>query len=92
MTMIDNQTVLREMREALDAYVAGTLPLAALLAAWRERGAALRLPPAFGRVSEALLRRLEMSASFAVDSCSFSSAAVTDQMREWLDQADKAAV
>jgi len=36
---------------------------------------------------EELLRRMEMSAVFAQDSCSFSSTAVTDQLKKWLDKA-----
>ncbi|WP_423193307.1 hypothetical protein [Cupriavidus sp. H18C2] len=85
--MSANQDTLAVMRQALDAHVAGTLPVGELIARWRASAASLSLPPAFGQVMEELLRRMEMSAAFAQDSRSFSSTAVTDQLAKWLEKA-----
>ncbi|RZT42366.1 hypothetical protein [Cupriavidus agavae] len=85
-----NQTTLAAMRQALDAHVAGQLPVGELIAQWRASAASLTLPPVFGQAMEELLRRMEMSAVFAQDSCSFSSTAVTDQLGKWLEKAGKA--
>lgn len=82
-----NTETLARMRSALDQHTGGTLPAAELVKAWRAAAPALTLPPVFGQAMEELLRRLEMSAVFAQDSCSFSSTAVTDQLRRWLDKA-----
>ncbi|MGO4328403.1 hypothetical protein AB4Z48_17440 [Cupriavidus sp. 2TAF22] len=82
-----NSTALAGMRAALEQHLGGSLGADALVRAWREAAPALTLPPVFGQAMEELLRRLEMSAVFAQDSCSFSSSAVTDQMKRWLDKA-----
>jgi len=85
--MSANQETLAVMRQALDAHLAGTLPAGELIARWRASAGSLTLPPVFGQAMEELLRRMEMSAAFAQDSCSFSSSAVTDQLAKWLDKA-----
>lgn len=85
--MGSNAETLATMRAALDQHVAGAQPVTAMIAAWRGAAPSLTLPPVFGQAMEELLRRLEMSAAFAQDSCSFSSTAVTDQLRRWLDKA-----
>ncbi len=82
-----NQAPLRAMRDALDRHRAGALPAEALVRAWRQQAPALTRSPVFGQAMEELLRRLEMSAVFAQDSCSFSSTAVTDQLERWLAKA-----
>ncbi|WP_354684894.1 hypothetical protein [Cupriavidus necator] len=82
-----NNEALARMRAALDQHLAGTMPAGELVRAWREAGSGLSLPPVYGQAMEELLRRLEMSAVFAQDSCSFSSSAVTDQLTRWLDKA-----
>lgn len=87
MSTPSNATPLAAMREALGRHQAGELGAEGLARAWREQAQALTLPPAFGQVMDELLRRMEMSAVFAQDSCSFSSSAVTDQLRIWLDKA-----
>ncbi|WP_035881939.1 hypothetical protein [Cupriavidus metallidurans] len=85
--MSANQETLAAMRTALDAHVAGSLPVVDLIEQWRASASSLTLPPVFGQAMEELLRRMEMSAVFAQDSCSFSSTAVTDQLKKWLDKA-----
>ncbi|AOZ00015.1 hypothetical protein BKK81_12795 [Cupriavidus sp. USMAHM13] len=82
-----NTAALASMRAALDAHVAGRLAAGGLVQGWRDAAVGLSLPPVFGQAMEELLRRLEMSAVFAQDSCSFSSNAVTDQLKRWLDKA-----
>lgn len=82
-----NSEALARMRAALNQHLAGSLPAPDLVRAWREAGSALALPPVYGQAMEELLRRMEMSAVFAQDSCSFSSTAVTDQLGRWLDKA-----
>jgi len=85
-----NAETLARMRSALEDHLGGTLPATGLVKAWRDAAPALQLPPVFGQAMEELLRRLEMSAVFAQDSCSFSSTAVTDQLGRWLDKAGAA--
>lgn len=85
--MSTNEAPLDAMRRALDDHLAGTLPVADLIAQWRSSYATTTLPPVFGQAMEELLRRMEMSAVFAQDSCSFSSTAVTDQLKRWLQKA-----
>ena len=82
-----NSEALARMRAALDQHVAGAKPAQDLVREWRDAGGALSLPPVYGQAMEELLRRLEMAAVFAQDSCSFSSTAVTDQLGRWLDKA-----
>lgn len=45
------------------------------------------LPPRFAEVLHGLLDRLESSALFDAESCSFSQRDLTDSMRLWLDKA-----
>ncbi len=85
--MSTNQQTLAAMRQALEAHLAGQLPVGDLVGQWRASATSLTLPPVFGQAMEELLRRMEMSAVFAQDSCSFSSTAVTDQLKRWLDKA-----
>ncbi|MBP0620503.1 hypothetical protein [Cupriavidus consociatus] len=82
-----NTETLARMRATLDRHVTGSMPAQDLVRAWRDAGSGLTLPPVYGQAMEELLRRLEMSAVFAQDSCSFSSSAVTDQLARWLDKA-----
>jgi len=82
-----NAPALAGMRAALEQHLGGTLAADALVRNWRAAAPALTLPPVFGQAMEELLRRLEMSAVFAQDSCSFSGSAVTDQMKRWLEKA-----
>jgi len=85
--MSANQTTLAAMRQTLDSHIAGQLPVSELVAQWRASATSLTLPPVFGQAMEELLRRMEMAAAFAQDSCSFSSTAVTDQLGKWLEKA-----
>ncbi|MES2008876.1 MAG: hypothetical protein V4468_08275 [Pseudomonadota bacterium] len=86
-TTTNNAPALATMRAALEQYIGGQLAADGLVRSWREAAPGLVLPPMFGQAMEELLRRLEMAAVFAQDSCSFSSTAVTDQLKRWLDKA-----
>lgn len=86
-TTTGNAPALATMRTALEQHIGGQVAAAGLVRSWREAAPALVLPPMYGQAMEELLRRLEMSAVFAQDSCSFSGSAVTDQLKRWLDKA-----
>lgn len=60
-------------------------PFAALARAQGELLAAL--PPPYAEVLLGLLDRLESSALFAEESCSFSQTELLDSLQLWLDQA-----
>jgi len=45
------------------------------------------LPPAFGEVQAQLLDRLESSALFSEESCSFSQQGLIDNLQVWIDKA-----
>lgn len=45
------------------------------------------LPPAFGEVLGQLLDRLESSALFSEESCSFSQQGLIDHLQVWIDKA-----
>lgn len=46
-----------------------------------------RLPPKFGEVLADLLDRLESSALFSEESCSFSQSGLLDNLQLWIDKA-----
>ena len=85
-----NPAILARMREALDAYVAGGTDTDSFIRSWREAAESLALPPAYGVALDDMLRRLQMSAVFAQDSCSFSASAITDRLTVWLQKASQA--
>lgn len=84
-----NGAILARMRETLDSYVAGGVDTNGFIQSWRQAADSLVLPPPYGEVLDDLLRRLQMSAVFAQDSCSFSASAVTDKMTVWLRKASQ---
>lgn len=47
------------------------------------------LPPRYAEVLLQLLDRLESSALFSEESCSFSQSALLDQLQQWLDKASQ---
>lgn len=47
------------------------------------------LPPAFGEVLGQLLDRLESSALFSEESCSFSQQGLIDHLQVWIDKAGR---
>ncbi len=63
--------------------------ITALAALWRGQEALLAsLPPRYGQALENILQRLETSASFNEESCSFSQSELTDALGVWLDRVE----
>jgi hypothetical protein len=80
---------LTALQQQLDAFRAGQLALARFVEASRQVPHSLLndLPPAFSDVWHNLLDRLESSALFAEESCSFSQKDLVDSLQLWLDKA-----
>jgi hypothetical protein len=74
--------------QALAALRANALCVAAFCSQARGQDALLAaLPPRFGEVWLGLLDRLESSALFSEESCSFSQSALLDNLDMWLQKA-----
>ncbi len=79
---------LQAITQALKQLRSGELSLAGFSAmAARQNELLGALPPAFGEVLNGLLTRLESSALFSEESCSFSQADLLDSIQMWLDKA-----
>lgn len=78
---------LTRMTEALTACSQEALPQRELIALWRSGAATLALPQAYGQVLGDLLDRMEASALFSGDSCSFSQQDLFEHLQLWADQA-----
>ena len=83
----DTPAVLQQLRGQLHAFEQQQLALADLCRQWRETAMPLPLPPRFGEVLGGLLDRMEASALFSEESCSFSQKDLIDSLRMWLDKA-----
>lgn len=79
---------LDHLQTSLDRLRAGTLAVQAFCRVAREQ-TALRdaLPPRYDEVLQQLLDRLESSALFTEESCSFSQSGLLDNLQVWLDKA-----
>jgi hypothetical protein len=83
------QTDLDTLRTGLTQLRAGTLPVHAFSAQARQLDDLLAaLPPRYGEVLLGLLDRLESSALFTDESCSFSQRDLFDSVQLWLDKAN----
>jgi len=79
---------LQTLQVALVQLRAGALPVQAFSAQARALDALLTaLPPRYGEVLLGLLDRLESSALFTDESCSFSHRDLLDSVQLWLDKA-----
>lgn len=79
---------LEALQAALGQFDAGQLSAPALSAQARGHGALLAaLPPQFETVLLQLLDRLESSALFSEESCSFSQKDLLDNLRLWAQKA-----
>lgn len=79
------------VQQALDALRGGSLSAHAFSAAVRGETTLLAaLPPRYGEVLGGLLDRLESSALFAEESCSFSQGDLADSVQLWIDKASAA--
>ena len=76
------------LQQALGGLRGGALSPHAFSAAARSETALLAaLPPRYGEVLNGLLDRLESSALFAEESCSFSQSDLADSVQLWIDKA-----
>jgi len=81
-------TQLAALQSALAAHGRGELSAAALGDAARAQQALLAaLPPRYGEVLLNLIDRLESSALFTEESCSFSRKDLLDHLQAWVDKA-----
>lgn len=73
---------------ALAQLRAGALGVQSFCTQAREQGSLLAaLPPRYGEVWLGLIDRLESSALFSEESCSFSQSSLLDKLDAWLAQA-----
>jgi hypothetical protein len=79
--------MLTQMTTALSACTQGDLPQQDMVRLWRSHGASLPLPDKFGLVLGDLLDRMEASALFSGESCSFSQQGLFDNLQLWADKA-----
>ena len=81
-------TQLATLQSALAAHGQGDLSATALGDTARAQQALLAaLPPRYGEVLLNLIDRLEASALFTEESCSFSHQGLQDSLQQWLDKA-----
>jgi len=84
----DPNPTLERLDQALTELQAGRLDTRQFVALARDQTELLaRLPPRYAEVLNGLLDRLESSALFDAESCSFSQRDLTDSMRLWLQKA-----
>lgn len=78
---------LEGLRQILQAREAGTLSPGAFCEQVRALRLPESLPPAFGEALADLLDRIESSALFGGESCSFSESDLNAALRVWLEKA-----
>ena len=79
---------LTALARALQQLRSDTLTVAAFSRlAQDQTGLLAALPPKFATVLQQLLDRLESSALFSGESCSFSQKELLDSLQQWLDHA-----
>jgi hypothetical protein len=78
---------LSRMTDALATCARGDLPQNEMIRLWRSCAASLPLPEKFGVVLGDLLDRIEASALFSGESCSFSQQDLFDNLLLWADKA-----
>ncbi len=82
------QDTLIRLDEDLKRLKAGVIPLHSFLSSSRNAHPLLQaLPPRFGEVLHSLLDRLESSALFSEESCSFSQQDLVENLQIWVDKA-----
>ena len=81
-------TQLATLAQALQAFERGDHSAAALGTLARQQTTLLdALPPRYNEVLQNLLDRLESSALFTEESCSFSQKDLIDSLQMWMDKA-----
>ena len=80
---------LAQLRASLAQWQQGSLGSHALVASWRSHAGVLsQLPPKYKTVFDNLLLRVESSALFTEESCSFSAQDLSASLATWLDKAE----
>jgi hypothetical protein len=80
--------LLQPVHDALQAFEQGDLSASALSERARAQADLLAaLPPRYSEVLHGLLDRLESSALFSEESCSFSQKDLVDSLGMWVDKA-----
>ncbi len=79
--------ILSRMTDALTACTQGNLPQSEMIRLWRNHAASLPLPEKYGEALNNLLDRIEASALFNEESCSFSQKDLLDSLQIWTDKA-----
>jgi hypothetical protein len=81
-----HQAALQRLRDVVQSFADGHMDLANLqLQPDVEAGLFGALPTRYGVVWSDLVDRLQSSANFSGESCSFSQAALVEPLRQWLD-------
>jgi hypothetical protein len=79
---------LAALRESLGAWQSGECNSRTFVSDWREQSALLHsLPDKYATVFNNLLLRVESSALFTEESCSFSAKELADSLAVWLAKA-----
>jgi hypothetical protein len=78
---------LDRLNTALAQSQNGQLPQSEMIRLWRTQGASLALPARFDEVLQPLLDRIEASALFSEESCSFSQKDLFASLQLWADKA-----
>lgn len=78
---------LQNLAQALTACEHGQSSTAQLVQHWRTHAAPLPLPARYADVLNGLLDRMESSALFSEESCSFSQKDQLQSLHVWLDKA-----
>ncbi len=82
------QDAITSLQQSLDGLRAGRLTVHAFSEQARGHGALLQaLPDRYATVLHDLLDRLESSALFSEESCSFSQSGLLDNLQMWIDKA-----
>ena len=85
--MTQNSTPLDNMTQALRQCEQGDTTTAQLVRIWRMEAAQLNLPQRYGEVLDGQLDRMESSALFSEESCSFSQKDQLAALGVWLEKA-----
>jgi hypothetical protein len=81
---------LNTLRQSLTALRGNSLGVSAFASTARNTNALLQaLPPRYAEVWLGLIDRLESSALFSEESCSFSQVDLLDSLSMWLDKAEQ---
>lgn len=80
---------LKRMDAALNGCQTGQLSQSKMIHLWRNEAASLGLPDRFVEVLGTILDRLESSALFSEESCSFSQKDLLENLKIWIHKAEQ---